>query len=427
MDKIKLSKPQASKHVVFGVFDEIQLLEERLQSGLGATHNVARLIFRILRELQLRLVQTGVLFVGFGTGTLFRSSISDVTLGQNVVLNEPFCDRDVFESLVRADTPLQNKIITRMIYPRARLIGQSQDSWLNLVGALSVENAKHLLPYALEKYDLHITEFKGCAPFLGAQVPEKGVDQFMPLDDYILMFKCVRALTSFQCAPHLYLNNCDDFESWVGDALCAVLALATSERAGPKVREAVIRLNPWVNTVFGTGAPLDALLANVRIVTPDNSKGNILPFTGARSLKEAIKNGVNSQISDLVGAMVDNSLIMFRCKGSAPFDYVMIAKYTQGKGGSDVKLRAALFDSKHSEDASCYDTTSKEMAAKYKGVSKALKKAFADLTLTIAPPFIVTNRKVPQAGTSGVVYITGDTLCLGGLTRAAIESIGDGL
>ena len=192
-------------------------------------------------------------------------------------------------------------------------------------------------------------------------------------------------------------------------------------------------MNPWVNTVFDTPDRFDVLLQSVRIVTPDDSKSNILPFTGADSLENAMPRGLNAQVSEMVAKMEDNSLIMFRCKGSAPFDYVMIAKYEQP--GGNVVRRAALFDSKHSEVSGAPDTTAKNMASKYTKVAKPLLAHFnnGDVAstekdsiagMTIAPPFLVTNRGVPKER-YGVEYITDKKLCIGGLSRAAFDSMDD--
>ena len=90
--------------------------------------------------------------------------------------------------------------------------------------------------------------------------------------------------------------------------------------------------------------------------------------------------------------------------------------------------RAALFDSKHSEKPDVPDTVAQEMKVKYKKVAAPLLAPFNDggllANMTIAPPFLVTNRGVPKK-TKGVEYITGDNLRLGGLSRAAFDSLDD--
>lgn len=396
--------------VVFGVVDEVQVLEREFKRHIDEP---SRTILRILRRLQVDIFNgTGVHFVGFGTGTLFSSNLQDKTEGRNLSISESFCKRSEFSKLIAANSDVKRRIITRMIYPRARLIGGSPGEWRSYIGFISMKDAMKLLPHALTQTPVPLTDFEGCIAFVGAQEQGDSQDMFMPLDDYILMIVCVEMLTQFRCDPRHFTDSFDCFESWVGEALCAVLALATSEKAGPAVRTAILAKNNWVGHVLGRP---DFELCHVRLETPDHTKINIMPFTGAGSLTKAMAGGVNPQISGIVDNMEPNSLVMICCKGSAPFDYLMFAR------GSKGELRGALFDAKHSEyGKSETDDNAGDIASKYQLVADALKEKFTQLTM--APPFIVTNKKVPK-DTKGVVYITGDNLRLGGLTRAAFDSM----
>jgi hypothetical protein len=170
-NKIMQEKKAAKQVVVFGVFDDVQELEDVFGHVVkNAPGGVAKIVFETLRELQLELAtRTGVLFVGFGTGTLFCSMVTDVYNGCNIGINGLCCDNKSFMSLVGADTPHENKIITRMISPRVRLIGVPRGEWLSDIGDVSEEDAQRLLPSALIESPLCLTKFGKCTAFLGEE------------------------------------------------------------------------------------------------------------------------------------------------------------------------------------------------------------------------------------------------------------------